>query len=109
MHSNGTGGAPHRTPTAAPHPATDPTGGPVPGPPTAPRGPAVDEHAVLDGGPAHGTRLRVVDRPAVVQVTYPCRAVDGPTPFRADALYVYRRDPRVHHEPLRYGYDHASP
>ncbi|CAM5429218.1 MULTISPECIES: hypothetical protein [Streptomyces] len=106
MHSYGTGEAQRRPPTAAPVPAPDVLA--VPGPVAAPVS-AVEESALLDGGPAHGTRLRVLDRPAVVQVTYPCRPEDGPTPFRADALYVYRRDPRVHHEPLRYGYDHASP
>ncbi|WP_436737856.1 hypothetical protein [Streptomyces sp. BBFR102] len=92
MPSYGTGEAAPRTPTAAPAPEM-----------------AAEERALLDGGPAHGTLLRVRDRPAVVQVTYPCRTEDGSAPFRVDALYVYRRDPRVHHEPLRYGYDHASP
>ncbi|OWA11115.1 hypothetical protein B9W68_14870 [Streptomyces sp. CS227] len=94
MHSYGTGEAPTRLPSTAPDLVPETAAG---------------EQALLDGGPAHGTRLRVLDRPAVVQVTYPCRTEDGPTPFRVDALYVYRRDPRVHHEPLRYGYDHASP
>ncbi|MDT0493029.1 hypothetical protein RM717_21220 [Streptomyces griseus] len=68
-----------------------------------------DETAVLVGGPADGTRIRVVGRPSVVQVTYPCE-LDGPAGgARADALYVYRRDPRVEIEPLRYGVDPASP
>ncbi|MXG25229.1 hypothetical protein [Streptomyces sp. YIM 132580] len=67
------------------------------------------EAAVLVGGPADGTRIRVTGRPAVVQVTYPCE-LDGPSDgARADALYVYRRDLRVEGEPLRYGVDPASP
>lgn len=67
------------------------------------------EDAVLDGGPAHGLRMRVADRPGVIQVTYPC-AVDGPTGgAQVEALYVYRRDSRVIREPLRYGFDVASP
>ncbi|WP_046494048.1 hypothetical protein [Streptomyces odonnellii] len=67
------------------------------------------ETAVLDGGPADGVRMRVADRPAVVQVTYPCE-VEGPAGgAQVEALYVYRRDPRVQEEPLRYGFDQASP
>ncbi|MFF6905606.1 hypothetical protein ACFY9Q_06680 [Streptomyces sp. NPDC012389] len=67
------------------------------------------ETAVLVGGPADGTRIRVAGRPSVVQVTYPCE-LDGPAGgARADALFVYRRDPRVENEPLRYGADPASP
>ncbi|WP_406149735.1 hypothetical protein [Streptomyces sp. NBC_01012] len=67
------------------------------------------EVAVLDGGPADGLRMRVADRPGVVQVTCPCE-VDGPSPgVRVDALYVYRRRPGVRGEPLRYGFDAASP
>ncbi|MBD0742435.1 hypothetical protein [Streptomyces sp. CBMA152] len=67
------------------------------------------EYAVLDGGPANGLRMRVADRPGVIQVTYPC-AVDGPAGgAQVEALYVYRRDSRVHREPLRYGFDVASP
>ncbi|MEV1044870.1 hypothetical protein [Streptomyces sp. NPDC049916] len=67
------------------------------------------ESALLVGGPADGTRLRVVGRPAVVQVTYPCEP-EGPTGgARVDALFVYRRDPHVESEPLRYGVDPASP
>ncbi|PWS41189.1 hypothetical protein DKT74_28900 [Streptomyces sp. ZEA17I] len=67
------------------------------------------EAAVLVGGPADGTRIRVAGRPSVVQITYPCE-LDGPAGgARADALYVYRRDPRVASEPLRYGVDPASP
>lgn len=68
-----------------------------------------EESAVLVGGPADGTRIRVAGRPSVVQITYPCE-LDGPAGgARADALYVYRRDPRVESEPLRYGVDPASP
>ncbi|WP_432149681.1 hypothetical protein [Streptomyces sp. bgisy029] len=67
------------------------------------------EPAVLVGGPADGTRIRVTDRPAVVQVTYPCQ-LDGPSDgARAEALYVYRRDLQVEQTPLRYGVDPASP
>ncbi|MFJ5103822.1 hypothetical protein [Streptomyces sp. NPDC088554] len=67
------------------------------------------EAAVLDGGPADGVRMRVADRPSVVQVTYPCE-LDGPAGgAQVDALFVYRRDPRVKVEPLRYGLDLASP
>ncbi|MER5438481.1 hypothetical protein [Streptomyces sp. NPDC002790] len=69
------------------------------------------ELAVLDGGPAHGLRLRVTGRPPVVQVTRPCDVEEppGPQDLRADALYVYRRDLYVQDEPLRYGFDRASP
>ena len=70
------------------------------------------ELAVLEGGPADGLRLRVTDRPDVVQVTEPCEVDDSPRPpglLRAEALYVYRRDLRVQEEPLRYGFDRASP
>ncbi|MFJ5306936.1 hypothetical protein [Streptomyces sp. NPDC088350] len=67
------------------------------------------ETAVLDGGPADGVRTCVTDRPRVIQVTYPCQ-VDGPEDGpRAEALYVYRRDYGVTTEPLRYGFDMASP
>ncbi|MYT32305.1 MULTISPECIES: hypothetical protein [unclassified Streptomyces] len=68
------------------------------------------EAAVLDGGPADGLRMRVTDRPAVIQVTYPC-ALEGAsaTGVRAEALYIYRRDFRVKEAPLRYGLDGASP
>ncbi|MFF3995429.1 hypothetical protein ACFYX8_19335 [Streptomyces cyaneofuscatus] len=69
----------------------------------------VGEAAVLVGGPADGTRIRVTGRPAVVQVTYPCE-LDGPSDgARAEALYVYRRDLQVERAPLRYGVDPASP
>lgn len=67
------------------------------------------EAAVLVGGPADGTRIRVTGRPAVVQVTYPCELDDPSDGARADALYVYRRDLQVEHAPLRYGVDPASP
>ncbi|WP_233518335.1 hypothetical protein [Streptomyces corynorhini] len=67
------------------------------------------EIAVLDGGPADGVRMRVADRPSVVQVTYPCE-LDGPAGgAQVEALFVYRRDLRVKGEPLRYGVDLASP
>ncbi|MFF8404744.1 hypothetical protein ACF1AB_40700 [Streptomyces sp. NPDC014846] len=68
------------------------------------------EIAVLDGGPAHGLRMKVSDRPRTVQVTCPCQvegaSVEG---MRAEAVYVYRRDHTVTEEPLRYGFDIASP
>ncbi|MEU0128365.1 MULTISPECIES: hypothetical protein [unclassified Streptomyces] len=67
------------------------------------------EVAVLDGGPAHGLRIKVADRPGVVQVTCPCE-LDAPPPrMRVDALYLYRREPPMPGEPLRYGFDAASP
>lgn len=69
------------------------------------------ESAVLDGGPADGLRMQVTDRPRVIQVTIPCD-VDAVPPWpgvRADAVFVYRRDFRVRNEPLRYGFDVASP
>ncbi|WP_053666008.1 hypothetical protein [Streptomyces sp. MMG1121] len=67
------------------------------------------ETAVLVGGPADGTRIRVTDRPRVIQVTYPC-PVDGTPPgLRAEGVFVYRRDYGVKSEPLRYGFDVASP
>jgi hypothetical protein len=67
------------------------------------------ESAVLDGGPAHGVRMRVADRPAVIQVTYPCRMETPTAGVCAAAVYVYRRDHQVKDEPLRYGFDAASP
>ena len=68
------------------------------------------EIAVLEGGPAHGLRMKVSDRPRTIQVTLPCR-LEGASPegLRADAVYVYRRDYTVTDEPLRYGFDIASP
>ncbi|MFD6797577.1 hypothetical protein [Streptomyces cyaneofuscatus] len=69
----------------------------------------VGEAAVLVGGPADGTRIRVTGRPAVVQVTYPCE-LDGPADgARAEALHVYRLDLQVERAPLHYGVDPASP
>ncbi|WP_320784734.1 hypothetical protein [Streptomyces sp. CRN 30] len=68
------------------------------------------EAIVLRGGPADGLRMRVADRPWVIQVTYPCDGVEArPDGVRAEALYIYRRDTGVTSEPLRYGYDVASP
>ncbi|MBM7442238.1 hypothetical protein [Streptomyces sp. HB132] len=72
-------------------------------------GTTVWEVAVLAGGPADGLRMRVADRPGVVQVTSPCE-LDGPPPgVRVDALYVYRREPQPRGGLLRYGFDAASP
>ncbi|WP_406509898.1 hypothetical protein [Streptomyces sp. NBC_00212] len=67
------------------------------------------EVAVLAGGPADGLRMYVRGRPAVVQVTYPCEWQSPVPGVRADAVYVYRRDHRSYEEPLRYGFDGASP
>ncbi|MFC8430709.1 hypothetical protein [Streptomyces sp. NPDC057253] len=67
------------------------------------------EVAVLDGGPADGMRVKVADRPRVVQVTYPCRAEGAEAGVRVEAVYVYRLDHGVGEEPLRYGFDIACP
>lgn len=67
------------------------------------------EAAVLDGGPADGVRMKVSGRPRVIQVTYPCQVEDAPAGVRADGVYLYRRDYTVADEPLRYGFDVASP
>ena len=67
------------------------------------------ETAVLDGGPADGVRMKVSGRPRVIQVTHPCRMEASSTGVRADAVYLYRRDYTVDGEPLRYGFDAASP
>ncbi|MER7790314.1 hypothetical protein [Streptomyces sp. NPDC097640] len=67
------------------------------------------ETATLDGGPAGGLRMRVTGRPETIQVTYPCEVDAPPGDVRAEALYIYRLDYRVKHEPLRYGFDGASP
>jgi len=74
------------------------------------------ETAVLEGGPAHGLRVRVADRPRVLEVSYPCEVGTGGEagqgrgePVRVQALHLYRRDPRTREEPLRYGYDEVSP
>ncbi|WP_240203314.1 hypothetical protein [Streptomyces actuosus] len=67
------------------------------------------ETAVLDGGPASGLHMKVSGRPRVIQVTYPCRIEGAPPGVRADGVHVYRRDYGVTDEPLRYGFDIASP
>ncbi|SFY51237.1 hypothetical protein [Streptomyces sp. F-1] len=67
------------------------------------------ETAVLDGGPGDGWRVRVSDRPRVLQVTCPCPVEAAPPGARAEGVYVYRRDYGVTSEPLRYGFDVASP
>ncbi|WP_438306664.1 hypothetical protein ACSHXN_44430 (plasmid) [Streptomyces sp. HUAS TT11] len=67
------------------------------------------ETAVLDGGPADGLRMKVADRPRVIQVTHPCLVEAAPHGLRAEGVYVYRRDYSVAGELLRYGFDIASP
>ncbi|WP_406423107.1 hypothetical protein OH809_07760 [Streptomyces sp. NBC_00873] len=67
------------------------------------------EAAVLVGGAADGLRMRVTDRPRTIQVTYPCELEAPSNGVRAEALHIYRRDFRVKSEPLRYGFDGASP
>ncbi|MCN9244976.1 hypothetical protein NGF19_30040 [Streptomyces sp. RY43-2] len=67
------------------------------------------ETAVLDGGPADGVRMKVPDRPRVIQVTHSCQIEAAPHGLRAEGVYVYRRDCSVTSEPLRYGFDMASP
>ncbi|MEU7182622.1 hypothetical protein ACWIG3_26230 [Streptomyces celluloflavus] len=74
------------------------------------------ETAILDGGPADGMRVRVADRPSVLQVNRPC-AIEDPQDGVRDpqevvhvaALHIYRRDLKVKSEPLRYGFDGVSP
>ncbi len=53
--------------------------------------------------------MEVADRPHVIQVTYPCRVEDAPNGVRVEEVYVYRRDYAVTGEPLRYGFDIATP
>ncbi|SBU94817.1 hypothetical protein F558DRAFT_05108 [Streptomyces sp. AmelKG-A3] len=53
--------------------------------------------------------MEVADRPQVIQVTYPCQVEAAPNGVRVDEVYVYRRDYAVTSEPLRYGFDVASP
>lgn len=69
------------------------------------------EAAVLVGGPAEGMRVRVVGRPPVLQVTFPCESDELNDVVRVEAVYVYRRDARqpVEGDALRYGFDGASP
>ncbi|KOV65512.1 hypothetical protein ADK64_14690 [Streptomyces sp. MMG1121] len=66
--------------------------------------------AVLVGGPADGVRMKVSGRPRVIQVTCPCELeAASPGGIRAEAVHLYRRDYGVTTEPLRYGFDIASP
>ncbi|MEU7381741.1 MULTISPECIES: hypothetical protein [unclassified Streptomyces] len=65
--------------------------------------------AVLVGGPADGMRVKVAGRPWVLQVALPCRAEAPRDDARVEAVYIYRRDARAKGEPLRYGFDAASP
>lgn len=64
------------------------------------------ELATLGGGPADGLTVRVVDRPSVLQVVYPCDVDSPPAEVQVQALYVYRRQSV---EPLSYGFDAATP
>ncbi|NUQ96078.1 MAG: hypothetical protein HOY79_05765 [Streptomyces sp.] len=64
------------------------------------------EWALLEDGPADGARVQVPDRPRVLQVTADC-PVEGEMPdLRVAAIHVYRRK---RGQPLRYGWDWASP
>lgn len=88
----------------------------------------------LDGGPAHGLRMRVLGQARVLQVTYPCAVEPSQGELASvQAVFVYRRDVRrglrgdaggggaggdagggaagdVHAgQPVRYGFDPASP
>ncbi|MFE3187284.1 hypothetical protein ACFXKR_41635 [Streptomyces violascens] len=70
------------------------------------------ESAELDGGPAHGLRMRIAGRPAVLQVTYPCVVESQAEGVSVQALFIYRRHPRRRasgDQPVRYGFDAASP
>ncbi|MHC5907741.1 hypothetical protein ACVNF4_28195 [Streptomyces sp. S6] len=67
------------------------------------------ETAVLEGGPADGLLMRVAGRPRVLQVTYPCEPETPRSGVRVEAVYVYRLDHSVTEQPLRYGFDIASP
>ncbi len=64
---------------------------------------------MLEGGPADGMRIEVAGRPWVLQVSILCQVEAPSADVRVDAVYVYRRDVRVKSEPLRYGFDVASP
>jgi hypothetical protein len=64
------------------------------------------ETATLGGGPADGMTVRVADRPAVLQVVYPCSVEEPASDAQVQALYVYRRRPGA---PLSYGFDAATP
>ncbi|MDI2129580.1 hypothetical protein [Yinghuangia seranimata] len=69
------------------------------------------EAAVLDGGPAHGLRVRVPGRPLVLQVTRPC-VIEGDADELVHALHLYRRDVVSMDDtaaPVRYRFDAASP
>jgi hypothetical protein len=53
--------------------------------------------------------MKVTGRPWVIQVTRACAPDDVPDGVRVEAVYVYRRDARMKDQPLRYGFDAASP
>lgn len=53
--------------------------------------------------------MEVADRPPLIQVAYPCQVEAAPDGVRVEEVYVYRRDYAVTGEPLRYGFDAASP
>ncbi|GGU47968.1 hypothetical protein [Streptomyces violascens] len=70
------------------------------------------ESVELDGGPGHGLRVRVAGRPGVLQVTYPCAVEPQAENVSVHALFIYRRDTRRRtggDQPVRYGFDAASP
>lgn len=64
------------------------------------------ETAALEGGPADGRRVRVANRPVVLQVTFPCKAEDDSDGLQVRASHIYRREQG---DQLRYAYDPASP
>lgn len=66
------------------------------------------ESAELVGGPAHGLRIRVAGRPGVLQVTYPCAVELQVENVSVQALFIYRRRSGGV-QPVRYGFDAASP
>lgn len=67
------------------------------------------ETAVLEGGPADGLRVQVLNCASVLQVTYPCPVEPSSDEPAVQALFIYRRDPFPTGQPVRYGFDSASP
>lgn len=66
---------------------------------------------MLRGGPADGMRVRVADRPRVLQVSFPGEPDPGApaTGMRVEAVHVYRRERGDGGEPVTYGFDGVSP